>query len=94
MWIRQLDDTMLAALPELWSGLEGLHIAGEQRQHLQPIDIRNKRGMMDTGPWYIVPTHPQDTCDCYAVIAVLDQPNTLFRLSIGCVFMIKCAIPI
>ena len=30
-----MDDTTLAALREMWSDLEGLHITGEQRQRLQ-----------------------------------------------------------
>ena len=63
MWIRQMDDTMLAALTEVRSDLEALFITGEQRQRLQPIDIRNERGMTGTGQWHIVPTPAQDTCD-------------------------------
>ena len=39
--------------------------AGEQRQHLQAIDIRagHWQGMTDMGQWYIVLTLLQATCD-------------------------------
>ena len=37
----------LAVLHVLHANLEELHINGEQRQRLQPIDIRNDQGMID-----------------------------------------------
>ena len=64
-WLRLFwpTDSLLAFLSRLWPNLYGLFIAGEQRQHLQAIDIRAEQGMTDTGQWYIVPTLSHDTCD-------------------------------
>ena len=51
VWVtlRRTNDTLLNYTLSLWSDLQGLHIVGEQRQHLQAIDIRAEQGMTDTG---------------------------------------------
>ena len=61
--LRRTNNTLLGFLPRLWSDLYGLEIEGEQRQHLQAIDIRAEQGMMDTEQWYILPTLSHGTCD-------------------------------
>ena len=38
--IQQADNSTLAALADRWPHLKCLYITGEQRQHLQAIDIR------------------------------------------------------
>ena len=38
--LRRTNDTLLYYTPILWSDLIDLSIAGEQRQHLQAIDIQ------------------------------------------------------
>ena len=40
--------------------LRRLNIAGEQRRHLQAIDIRSEQGMMDSGHrWFLLSTLPR-----------------------------------
>ena len=53
--LRRMTNSLMAFLPKLWQNLY-LYITGEQRQHLQAIDVRVEQGMTVTVQWYIVPT--------------------------------------